>query len=127
MSDTVYSCFDVETTGLDSRRARVIEIAVVKVTPAGEEWESRDLAEQVRVVYEVFLAEASLGQDFDAPAVVTAPGVTEVEVSGLGRLCNSVAEIPAPAHDVGHQPTDTPMVRGVALGSDARTPGERTK
>ncbi|MBV14006.1 MAG: DNA polymerase III, partial [Actinobacteria bacterium] len=41
MSDTVYSCFDVETTGLDSRRARVIEIAVVKVTPAGEtvgEW-----------------------------------------------------------------------------------------
>ncbi len=41
MRDTVYSCFDVETTGLDSRRARVIEIAVVKVTPAGEtvgEW-----------------------------------------------------------------------------------------
>ncbi|MCP4006101.1 MAG: FAA hydrolase family protein [bacterium] len=47
--------------------------------------------------------------------------VVEVEVSGLGRLSNRVVEIPAPIHKLGHQPTDTPIVRGVALGSDART------
>ncbi len=45
--------------------------------------------------------------------------VVEVEVSGLGRLSNTVAEIPAPRHEVGHQPTDTESVRRVALGSDA--------
>lgn len=44
--------------------------------------------------------------------------VVEVEVSGLGRLSNRVAEAPAPAHKVGHQPTDTEPVRRVALGSD---------
>ncbi|MAE95914.1 MAG: 5-carboxymethyl-2-hydroxymuconate isomerase [Deltaproteobacteria bacterium] len=52
--------------------------------------------------------------------------VVEVEVSGLGRIRNTVAEIPAPAHGVGHQPTDTPAVRGVALGSDAgAAPGRK--
>jgi 5-oxopent-3-ene-1,2,5-tricarboxylate decarboxylase/2-hydroxyhepta-2,4-diene-1,7-dioate isomerase len=45
--------------------------------------------------------------------------VVEVEVTGLGRLTNTVAEIPAPKHKVGHQPTDTESVRRVALGSDA--------
>jgi 5-oxopent-3-ene-1,2,5-tricarboxylate decarboxylase / 2-hydroxyhepta-2,4-diene-1,7-dioate isomerase len=50
------------------------------------------------------------------------PGdVVEVEVTGLGRLTNQVVEIPAPAHDVGHQPTDSKAVRAVALGSDSRT------
>jgi len=44
--------------------------------------------------------------------------VVEVEVSGVGRLSNRVVEIPAPAHRVGHQPTDTDAVRRVALGSD---------
>jgi 5-oxopent-3-ene-1,2,5-tricarboxylate decarboxylase/2-hydroxyhepta-2,4-diene-1,7-dioate isomerase len=44
----------------------------------------------------------------------------EVEVSGIGRLSNRVAEAPAPAHNVGHQPTDTEAVRRVALGSDSR-------
>ena len=44
--------------------------------------------------------------------------VVEVEVSGLGRLSNRVAEAPTPAHKVGHQPTDTEPVRRVALGSD---------
>jgi 5-oxopent-3-ene-1,2,5-tricarboxylate decarboxylase / 2-hydroxyhepta-2,4-diene-1,7-dioate isomerase len=44
--------------------------------------------------------------------------LVEVEVSGLGRLSNRVAEAPAPAHRVGHQPTDTDSVRRVALGSD---------
>ncbi len=43
----------------------------------------------------------------------------EVEVTGLGRLRNTVEERPAPSHDVGHQPTDTPEVRRVALGSDS--------
>jgi 5-oxopent-3-ene-1,2,5-tricarboxylate decarboxylase/2-hydroxyhepta-2,4-diene-1,7-dioate isomerase len=47
------------------------------------------------------------------------PGdVVEVEVSGVGRLCNTVVESPAPAHTVGHQPTDTEGVRRVALGGD---------
>jgi 5-oxopent-3-ene-1,2,5-tricarboxylate decarboxylase/2-hydroxyhepta-2,4-diene-1,7-dioate isomerase len=52
------------------------------------------------------------------------PGdVVEVEVTGIGRLTNRVAEIPAPKHAVGHQPTDTKTVRSVALGSDSRKPG----
>jgi len=47
------------------------------------------------------------------------PGdVVEVEVSGLGRLTNTVQDVPAPAHDVGHHPTDTDAVRRVALGGD---------
>ena len=45
------------------------------------------------------------------------PGdVVEVEVTGVGRLSNTVQEVPAPRHDVGHQPTDTEPVRRVALG-----------
>jgi 5-oxopent-3-ene-1,2,5-tricarboxylate decarboxylase/2-hydroxyhepta-2,4-diene-1,7-dioate isomerase len=47
------------------------------------------------------------------------PGdVVEVEVTGLGRLTNTVAESPSPAHKVGHQPTDSDGVRRVALGGD---------
>jgi 5-oxopent-3-ene-1,2,5-tricarboxylate decarboxylase / 2-hydroxyhepta-2,4-diene-1,7-dioate isomerase len=42
--------------------------------------------------------------------------VVEVEVTGVGRLTNTVQVIPAPAHVVGHQPTDSDYVRGVALG-----------
>ena len=42
--------------------------------------------------------------------------VVEVEVTGVGRLTNTVQEIPAPAHNVGHEPTDTEAVRRVALG-----------
>jgi 5-oxopent-3-ene-1,2,5-tricarboxylate decarboxylase/2-hydroxyhepta-2,4-diene-1,7-dioate isomerase len=42
--------------------------------------------------------------------------VVEVEVTGIGRLTNTVQEIPAPAHKVGHEPTDTEAVRRVALG-----------
>ncbi len=45
------------------------------------------------------------------------PGITvEVAVEGVGRLSNTVAEISAPLHDVGHQPTDSEGVRSVALG-----------
>lgn len=47
------------------------------------------------------------------------PGdVVEVEVSGIGRLTNTVQDVPAPAHDVGHDPTDSDAVRSVALGGD---------
>ena len=47
------------------------------------------------------------------------PGDTvEVEVTGLGRLENRVAEVAAPAHAVGHQPTASKSVRRVALGGD---------
>ena len=44
--------------------------------------------------------------------------VVEVEVTGVGRLTNTVAESPAPAHAVGHQPMDTDGIRRVALGGD---------
>jgi 5-oxopent-3-ene-1,2,5-tricarboxylate decarboxylase/2-hydroxyhepta-2,4-diene-1,7-dioate isomerase len=44
--------------------------------------------------------------------------VVEVEVSEVGRLTNTVAEIPAPANRVGHQPTNSDALRRVALGSD---------
>ncbi len=42
--------------------------------------------------------------------------VVEVEADGIGRLTNTVAEIPAPAHMIGHQPTNSRHVRAVALG-----------
>ena len=49
------------------------------------------------------------------------PGdVVEVEVTGLGRLSNTVVEGPAAAHAVGHQPTDSKQVRAVALGAEYR-------
>ena len=45
------------------------------------------------------------------------PGdVVEVEVTGVGRLTNTVQQTPVPAHAVGHQPTDSEGVRRVALG-----------
>jgi 5-oxopent-3-ene-1,2,5-tricarboxylate decarboxylase/2-hydroxyhepta-2,4-diene-1,7-dioate isomerase len=46
--------------------------------------------------------------------------VVEVEIDGLGRLTNTVVEIPAPTHAVGHQPTTSKQVRAVALGSEYR-------
>ncbi|MFN4230282.1 fumarylacetoacetate hydrolase family protein [Parvibaculum sp.] len=42
--------------------------------------------------------------------------VVEVEVTGVGRISNTVQEAPAPAHKVGHQPTDSDAVRRVARG-----------
>jgi 5-oxopent-3-ene-1,2,5-tricarboxylate decarboxylase/2-hydroxyhepta-2,4-diene-1,7-dioate isomerase len=58
------------------------------------------------------------------------PGdLVECEITGIGRIAGTVAEIQAPrasALDVGHQPTDTPEVRRVALGFDERVP-ERFK
>jgi 5-oxopent-3-ene-1,2,5-tricarboxylate decarboxylase/2-hydroxyhepta-2,4-diene-1,7-dioate isomerase len=44
--------------------------------------------------------------------------VVEVEVTGVGRLTNTVVESPAPAHRVGHQPMDTEAIRRVALGGE---------
>lgn len=46
--------------------------------------------------------------------------VVEVEITDIGRLTNTVVEIPAPSAAVGHQPTDSKTVRAVALGSDYR-------
>ncbi|CAN5601645.1 fumarylacetoacetate hydrolase family protein [soil metagenome] len=46
--------------------------------------------------------------------------VVEVEITGVGRIANTVVEIPDPPHEVGHQPTDTKTVRAVALGSEYR-------
>jgi 5-oxopent-3-ene-1,2,5-tricarboxylate decarboxylase/2-hydroxyhepta-2,4-diene-1,7-dioate isomerase len=47
------------------------------------------------------------------------PGdVVDVEVTGVGRLSNTVIESPAPAHAVGHQPSDSDEIRRVALGGD---------
>lgn len=46
----------------------------------------------------------------------------EVEVTGLGRLANSVVAAPAPRSSVGHQLTDSEEVRRVALGNDERLP-----
>ncbi len=45
----------------------------------------------------------------------------EVEIDGLGRLANHVAEIAAPAAKVGHEPTQSDAVKRVALGSDYRS------
>lgn len=42
--------------------------------------------------------------------------VVEVEVTGVGRVSNTVQETPAPSQKVGHQPTDSEAVRRVALG-----------
>lgn len=54
------------------------------------------------------------------------PGdVVECEITGLGRLAGTVVAIAAPrasALGVGHPPTDSPEVRRVALGFDARVP-----
>ena len=45
------------------------------------------------------------------------PGdVVEVEVTGLGKLTNTVKAAPAPQHALGAQPTDSNGVRRVALG-----------
>ena len=58
------------------------------------------------------------------------PGdLVECEITGLGRLGGTVVAIPTPrasALGVGHQPTDSPEVRRVALGFDERVP-ERFK
>lgn len=46
--------------------------------------------------------------------------VVEVEVDGIGRLTNTVIEIPAPRHAVGFQATVSENVRAVALGLGRR-------
>lgn len=46
------------------------------------------------------------------------PGdLIEVEVTQVGKVSNSVQETPAPSHDVGAGPTDSDVVRRVALGA----------
>ena len=46
--------------------------------------------------------------------------VIEVEVTGVGRLRNRIAEAPSSVVDVGHSPTDTPQIRHIALGGEAQ-------
>lgn len=46
----------------------------------------------------------------------------EVEVTGMGKLCCTVANRPGPRARVGHQPTNSDEVRRVALGNDERVP-----
>jgi 5-oxopent-3-ene-1,2,5-tricarboxylate decarboxylase/2-hydroxyhepta-2,4-diene-1,7-dioate isomerase len=46
--------------------------------------------------------------------------IVEVEIDGLGRLTNTVVEVSAAPHSIGHQATDSKQVRAVALGSDYR-------
>jgi len=53
--------------------------------------------------------------------------VVEVEIDGLGRLTNTVVEIPAPPHALGHQPTDSKQVRAVALGAEYRRRRDEAK
>jgi 5-oxopent-3-ene-1,2,5-tricarboxylate decarboxylase/2-hydroxyhepta-2,4-diene-1,7-dioate isomerase len=54
------------------------------------------------------------------------PGqLVECEITGIGRISGTVTAIDAPraaALGVGHQPTDSPEVRRVALGFDERVP-----
>lgn len=56
---------------------------------------------------------------------IDAGDVVECEITGLGRLMGTVAQVDAPrasALHVGHQPTDSAEVRRVALGFDERVP-----
>ncbi|MFV3402738.1 fumarylacetoacetate hydrolase family protein [Pseudomonas sp. NY15463] len=56
---------------------------------------------------------------------IDAGAVVECEVTGIGRIRGHVVAIDAPrasALGVGHQPTDSPEVRRVALGFDERVP-----
>ena len=46
--------------------------------------------------------------------------VVEVEVSGVGRLRNTVVPAPAPRAKIGSQPQDNPGVRKISLGNDER-------
>jgi len=42
--------------------------------------------------------------------------VVEIEVTGVGKLTNTVQEVPAPVNHAGHEPTDSEAVRRVAMG-----------
>lgn len=43
-----------------------------------------------------------------------------VEISGVGRLTNTVVETPDAAQSIGHRRTDSAAVKAVALGSDLK-------
>ncbi|MCL4313025.1 MAG: fumarylacetoacetate hydrolase family protein [Actinobacteria bacterium] len=47
------------------------------------------------------------------------PGsVVEVEITGIGRLVNTVGSAPKASTEIGHQPMDSKQARAVSLGSD---------
>ena len=77
--------------------------------------------------FEAFYILAGRGRvnDNGAIAEIGAGDVVECEVTGIGRIRGQVIAIDAPrasALGVGHQPTDSPEVRRVALGFDERVP-----
>lgn len=53
--------------------------------------------------------------------------VVEVEVTGVGRLKNTVVAVPAPRAQLGSQPLDNAGVRKIALGNDERLPAHLTR
>jgi 5-oxopent-3-ene-1,2,5-tricarboxylate decarboxylase/2-hydroxyhepta-2,4-diene-1,7-dioate isomerase len=53
--------------------------------------------------------------------------VVEVEITGIGRLQNTVRAVPAPRALIGDQPQDNAGIRRIALGNDERIPGHLTR
>jgi 5-oxopent-3-ene-1,2,5-tricarboxylate decarboxylase/2-hydroxyhepta-2,4-diene-1,7-dioate isomerase len=53
--------------------------------------------------------------------------VVEVEITGIGRLQNTVRAVPAPRALIGDQPQDNAGIRRVALGNDERLPEHLTR
>ncbi|MBC8195411.1 MAG: 3'-5' exonuclease [Acidimicrobiia bacterium] len=93
MTGTVFACFDVETTGLDPRNSRVIEIAVVRVSSTGEsvgEWSTLVNAgtdDVGRTDIHGILPE----QLVDAPAFIDVAGDLIAELSGCVPVAHNAA------------------------------------
>ncbi len=103
-----------ESTLRTWRNGRVVQEAAVSEMVFGIEYQLADLCRHITLLPGDIVLTGT-----PANSRPMQPGdVVEVEVTGLGRLTNRVAELPAPKHHVGHQPTDTDAVRRVALGGD---------
>jgi len=53
--------------------------------------------------------------------------VIEVEVTGIGRLRNTVRAVPAPRAELGDQPHDNAAIRQIALGNNERLSAHLTR
>src|SRR5438105_15137958 len=53
--------------------------------------------------------------------------VIEVEVTGIGRLRNTVRAVPPPRAELGDQPHDNAAIRQVALGNNERLSAHLTR
>ncbi len=103
-----------ESTLRTWRNGRVVQEAPVSEMVFGIDYQLADLCRNITLLPGDIVLTGT-----PANSRPMQPGdVVEVEVTGLGRLTNRVAEIAAPQHPVGHQPTDTDAVRRVALGGD---------